>query len=76
MDPASGVYQYDVYKYALRDKEEVCWSDHIPSIRDEDDTSVQLLFSYTINVRESELAFVNMRRVDFDLEEFFSSYGC
>jgi hypothetical protein len=75
MNPASGVYMYDVYKYALRDKEEemisdaICWSHHVPGIWDHDRTpftAVQLLSSYTSNVRESQLALAQTWVMDVD----------
>ncbi|KAI4998182.1 hypothetical protein ZWY2020_053524 [Hordeum vulgare] len=82
MNPYGHVYFHDVYKYDLEDgteeivSEAINWSDPI-IWRDADPpfTSVQLLSSYTINVRCSELVIPEMGRLDVDqsVEDFFST---
>lgn len=82
MNPYGDFYFHDVYKFDLEDgteemvAEAISWSDPITR-RDADPpfTAVQLLSSYTINVRGSELVIPETCRVDIDqlVEEFFST---
>jgi hypothetical protein len=74
MNPSAGIYVHHVYKYCLRDRTEemiseaISWSDPFTVIPSDDAdppfTAVQLLSSYTINVRDSQLEMAG-RRLDY-----------